>query len=399
MSVAPGSAPPTSPAWLQAGFRPFFLLVGVYGAVAAAGWVAVLRGVIPPPPGLPVTWWHAHEMLFGLVAAAAAGFLLTSVPVWTGSQRVRGARLAGLVAVWVAGRAVMWLGAWLPPAAMVVELAFLPLVAAAIAPPIWRAGTRRNYGFPVVLLALFAGDLAVHASALGAGGLAAPEALRFAVHLVTALIVVVGGRITPLFTNNALRRAGTPAPVLDRPVAGQAAVASVVLLAVSHLLPVPAAARGVLALAASAALAVRMLGWQTRRTLGDALLVSLHAGYAWLAVGLLLSGLAQLGAPVDATSGLHALTAGAMGGMILAVALRVPLGHTGRPFVALPGSVAILVAVHAGALLRVVYPYVPPGLAGAVIAAAGLLWGAAFLGYAVRYGPMLLSPRADGQPG
>src|SRR4030095_7238306 len=92
-----------APLWSQ-GFRPFFLLAGLWGCVSPLVWIAVFAGSLRAPGWLAPSAWHAHEMVFGWVAAAIAGFLLTAVPVWTATAPVRGRVLFGLAALWVAGR-------------------------------------------------------------------------------------------------------------------------------------------------------------------------------------------------------------------------------------------------------------------------------------------------------
>src|SRR5437868_9144772 len=74
------------PAIFAYGFRPFFLSAGCYAVIAMGCWLAVYAAGASPPTGLPPQLWHAHEMVFGFVAAAIAGFLLTAVPSWTGRQ-------------------------------------------------------------------------------------------------------------------------------------------------------------------------------------------------------------------------------------------------------------------------------------------------------------------------
>lgn len=92
------------------GFRPFFLLAGLYGSVMVLWWIAVLAGPLPAPAALPPTWWHAHEMVFGFVAAAVAGFLLTSVPNWRRARRCRAPRFAALASLWLIGRIALETG-------------------------------------------------------------------------------------------------------------------------------------------------------------------------------------------------------------------------------------------------------------------------------------------------
>jgi uncharacterized protein involved in response to NO len=118
-----------------------------------------------------------------------------------------------------------------------------------------------------------------------------------------------------------------------------------------------------------------------------------------VAAGLLLVGASDLGAAVPATAGLHALTAGAMGSTILAVITRVGLGHTGRPLELPRGVVWSYVLVHAAAVARVAAPFVAGDGHRALLAASGLAWAAAFAIFAIRYAPILTTPRPDGRPG
>jgi uncharacterized protein involved in response to NO len=387
------------PALLGRGFRPFFLLAGAHAVLFVPAWLGILAGWLPPPDWPGLTRWHAHEMLFGFVAAAVAGFLLTSVPVWTGRAPVVGARLAGLAALWLAGRAAMLLAGGLPGLLVtLLDLAFLPALAATLAPSL--VGAERKHGvFLLVLAGLFAANLAVHLDARGvAPGLAA-AGLRGAVDLAALLVAILGGRITPAFTANALRREGVEVRVVARPWLDRVAVRAVVAYAVADLVAPRTLASGALALAASLALAGRLAGWQGLRARRDPLVWSLHAGYAWLAVGFACVALGDLGVGLPWTTGVHALTAGAFGAMILAVMTRVGLGHTGRPLVAPRGATLAYALVSAGALFRTFGPLAAPALAFPLLVASGLLWSGAFASFLAVYAPILLRPRVDGRPG
>jgi uncharacterized protein involved in response to NO len=339
-------------------------------------------------------------MLFGLVAAAIAGFLLTAVPVWSGRPALCGAPLAALVGLWALGRLAM-LAAGALPAGLVagIDLAFLPALALVLARTLWRTGQRRNYGVVALVAVLALANAAVHAQALGLAAASAPRALRFGADVVVILIVVIGGRITPAFTANALLRWGEQARVRARPWLDRLALACVVLLAGVGLVAPRGQASGVLALLAGLAVAARMAGWQTLRTGRDPLLWSLHAGMAWVALGLLLVALGDLGASIPATAGLHALTAGAMGSMILAVMTRVGLGHTGRPLDLPRGALGCYLLVHAGALARVGAALAPGAPQRALLLIGGLAWAAAFGLFAIIYASILTRARVDGLEG
>jgi len=393
-----GAAPQVA-LW-QRGFRPFFLAAGVYGFAFVAAWTFAWRGAFAAPAWLVPMWWHGHEMLFGVVAAAIAGFLLTATPVWTGRPALRGRPLAALVALWALGRLAMGAAGALPAALVAAaDLAFPIALAGVLARTVWGTGQRRNYGVVALVATLAAANAAVHAQALGWSADSAPRALRFAVDLVVVLIVVIGGRITPGFTSNALARLGVAARARSLPWLDRLAVAAAVLLAAADLLIPRSVASGVLAAVAAVAVAGRMAGWQTLRTGRDPLVWSLHAGMAWVALGLALVAAGDLGAPIPASAGLHALTAGAMGSMILAVMTRVGLGHTGRPLALPRYAVACYLLVHAGAAVRVAATLAGPAQAPRLLAIGGLLWAAAFGLFAALYAPILCRPRIDGREG
>ncbi len=387
------------PLWGR-GFRPFFLGVGVYGFVAVAAWTAIWRGAFPAPSWLSPTWWHGDEMLFGLVAAAIAGFLLTAAPVWTGRGALCGRPLMALFGLWALGRLAM-LGAGHLPASVVaaIDVAFLPLVAGVLVRTLWRTDQWRNYAVAALVGVLALANAAVHAQALGFAEGSAPRALRFTADVVVVLIVVIGGRITPGFTTNALIRLGVDARASSRPWLDRLAIAAVILLVGVDLIAPRGVASGTLAAAAALTVAARMAGWQTLRTWRDPLVWSLHAGMAWVAVGLLLVAGGDLGRSVPATAGLHALTAGAMGSMILAVMTRVSLGHTGRPLVLPRSAVGSYVLVHAGAVARVGAAFAPGPVQGPLLLIGGLLWAAAFGLFAILYGSILTRPRVDDKEG
>ena len=382
------------------GFRPFFLAVGVEGVALTLAWLAMLYGVLAAPRWLDPFLWHGHEMLFGLVLAAIAGFLLTAVPVWTASTPLAGARLAALVGLWALGRVAMAGAGALPAAAVAAaDLAFPAALLVAVGLPIVRARATRQAGILVALGVLAGANAAAHLDALGVTPGAGRPALRLAIVFVALLILVIGGRITPSFTQSAMLRDGAAGSVRSHPWLDRLAVAGAVALALAELLAPRSPATAASAAVAAAATLARTSGWQTRFALRDPLLASLHVGHAWVAVGFAAIALADLGAPVPPTVALHALTAGAMGAMILAVMTRVALGHTGRPLVAPTSARLAYWLVSAGALARVLGPLLAPGAARAAWGLAGLLWAGAFASFLAGYAGLLLRPRSDGRPG
>ena len=148
-------------------FRPFFLLGALWSGLALACWIALLAGHAPLPSRFDPLGWHIHEMLFGFVLAAVAGFILTAVPNWTGRKCLSGWPLAGLVLLWVLGRIGCAFSALLPAALVaVLDGSFAFALAAIVAVDIVRARNRRNYLMPLPIVLLGIANLLMHAEAV-----------------------------------------------------------------------------------------------------------------------------------------------------------------------------------------------------------------------------------------
>src|SRR3546814_19202610 len=77
-------------------FRPFFLLGGVWSALALGIWIFAFVSGRSLSGSLSAVDWHIHDMLFGFVMAAIAGFVLTAVANWTGRPPISCRTLDGL---------------------------------------------------------------------------------------------------------------------------------------------------------------------------------------------------------------------------------------------------------------------------------------------------------------
>ncbi|WP_292067481.1 NnrS family protein [Brevundimonas sp. UBA7664] len=380
------------PAVFSVGLRPFFLFSALWAAIAAPLWLyAFLSG---GPVGLS---WHVHEMLFGYTGAVVVGFLLTAVPNWTGRLPVVGTPLALLFGLWLAGRAAMLATALNADLSTEVwPLIIDGLFLFAMAGVVWRevlAGQNWRNVPVAVMVTLFAlANAGFHLEA-GAGGVA-NLSTRLGLAVVALLIAVIGGRVTPSFTRNWQTKRGGPLPaVAGRLDVVTLAVTAAGLLAWSVAPTHPAA--GALLLAAGGLNLVRLIRWRGDATVAEPLVWILHLGYLWLAAGLFFTGL-SVAAPglVPPSVGVHALTAGAIGVMTLAIMTRASRGHTGRPLAAGRIEVLIYVLINAAALTRVTGGLLPTLYQPLLMVSAGL-WSAAFLAFVVGYGPMLLSPRPD----
>ncbi|MCW5636473.1 MAG: NnrS family protein [Rubrivivax sp.] len=394
----PSSARPEGPfALWRLGFRPFYLLASSFAAVSIGLWALQFAGWLPRPY-LQGPLWHSHEMLFGFTLAVIVGFLFTAGRNWTNRPTPTGAALAALAALWLAGRVLV-----LTPfalAAALVNVAFPLAAAAALAVPLLAARNRRNYFFVALLVALAVADALFHGAMAGLVAWPAGLGIQVALDVVLFIVTVMGGRVIPMFTNNAIAEARAERrPLLERAVLG--ATLAVLLLDVlrAPAASMPAAALLAAVLAAAAALhGARWLLWQPWKTLRTPLVWVLHLAYLWIVVHLALRAAAVLGL-VAATAATHALTVGAIGGLIIGMITRTARGHTGRPLQAGRSEVVAYLLVALSALVRTFAPMLWPAqtVPGVVLSAA--MFSAAFALYAVTYWPALTRPRLDGRPG
>jgi uncharacterized protein involved in response to NO len=393
--LGPTPAKHPLPGWVPfaLGFRPFFLLAGVAALALMVQWLLLWVGYPGPVEYYGMVGWHGHEMLFGYAMAVVAGFLLTAVRNWTGINTPSGPPLAGLAALWLAGRvlpvAFPAMPAW--PVA-VVDLAFIPLLAAALARPLWKGGNKINRVFLPLLLAMALANLLIHLQALGLLQ-TARLGQDLMVNLLLLLIVLVAGRVMPFFTEKAVPDAAPKSSMgLERGTFG-------LLLALTVLqLVMPDANLPLALLSAGLALtqALRLWGWHHPGVWRVPILWVLYTGYGWVVLGFTLKALGHLGlfAPNLA---LHALTLGAFGVLTLGMMSRVALGHTGRLMRSHRAMDAAFVLLNLGALSRVFGPLVLPSYTGAVHLAGGF-WLLAFGFFTLIYAPILVRPRADGRP-
>jgi uncharacterized protein involved in response to NO len=383
-------------AFLSYGFRPFFLLAAGWAVVALLVVLAALAFGTWPGDAIALGRWHGHEMLFGFVAAAIAGFLLTAVPTWTGTEAVRGGALVALAALWVTGRAAMfpWLGLQNTPWVL-VEAAFFPALAVTVGAALLRARNYRNFQFMLFLMALAAADVLFLAGELRWLASLPFDPLRLAANLVMLMIAVVGGRIIPLFTRNALLKSGMQGAIKPTPWLDRASLAAIAAVIAGDVVRQDTLLTGWLAAAAALLIAARLSCWHGYRARAMPIVWILHAGYAWLAVALALKAAWLVGNAPWAANWLHALMAGAFGTMILGVMTRVALGHTGRALVVAKPIVAAYWLVILGAALRIFGPAAVSAYYVELMSAALSAWAAAFAIFLVVYAPILTAPRPD----
>ena len=373
------------------GFRPFYLLASTFAALSIPLWALQFSGQLSHPY-LAGPLWHAHEMLFGFTLAVIVGFLFTAGRNWTNLPTPTGWRLGALALLWITARVLV-----LTPfaiAAAAANVGFPVAAAIALGIPFYKSRNRRNYFFIGLLLLLAAAAGAVHLGQLGLIDVPAFLGVRVALDAVLFILAVMGGRVIPMFTNNGVPGAGAA----KQPVVEKAALGFVLALIAADLAGLDGWPLATLAAFAAMAHAWRWMLWRPWKTRLVPLVWVLHLAYAWIPLHLSLRSLAELGF-VATSLPTHALTTGAVGGLVIGMITRTALGHTGRPLRADGFEVACYVLVLLAAVVRVGIPLAAPSLTMPAILGSAALWSAGFGLYAVRYWPILSKPRIDGRPG
>ncbi len=378
---------------LSLGFRPFFLAAGIWSALTVLLWILILVSGFAVPSRFDPLTWHIHEMLFGYVGAAIAGFLLTAIPNWTGRAPLQGKPLACLVTFWLVGRIACLFSTFVPLwLAAVLDIAFPAALCIVVARDIVAARSWHNLLLPMPVALLCVADLLMF---LQVGGFDVPRGLgwRLGLSTIVILISVVGTKIVPLFTRNWLLARGIAKPpathgLLDRVALG-ALHAGLIGWAVAPGQPI----FGAVLLLAAVLNFIHVTHWHGYATRAEPLLLILHVGYLWIVIGAALLGAALLDAALPLAAGIHAFTAGAMGTMALAIMTRVSLAHTGRPLEADGLTILLYVTINVSAVTRIVAAFVDGEPQLQLLAFSAILWIASFAIFAGRYGPMLVALR------
>ncbi|MBB5414184.1 uncharacterized protein involved in response to NO [Paraburkholderia atlantica] len=385
--------PPRIALWAL-GFRPFYLAGAVFGGVAMLLWLGALAGwpLLDSTSYMSGTLWHVHEMIFGFGAAIVTGFLLTAVRAWTSTNPAYGTGLAALLFLWLAGRIMMWGGSG--PLGVVVDVAFLPVVALVLLRVLLKAKNRHNVFLPVALGMLALLNVLFHVWATHGHGDWALRSAWLAVGMLVLFVTVIGGRIIPSFTANAV-----PGFSAKRWRFVEATVIPATLLAfLLDSLGAPWAAIVAASAAAAALHGLRLAGWRSWRVGYRPILLILHIAYAGIPLGFVMLALAALGV-VPHSLAIHTFTVGVIGSAIIAMITRTARGHTGRELVAGKVEIACYGLFILATLIRVLGPWLAPQFTMTWIYASGLCWAAALVLYCVRYAAWLVLARADGKPG
>lgn len=380
------------PIFFTGGFRPFFLGAAAIALLNMLIWIGYLAGFIELHSLFSPSYWHLHEMMFGFVGAAIAGFLLTAVPNWTGRPALKGFNLASLFGLWILGRVTIFYsefaGAYF---AAIADLPLFFILCLYIFREISSQGTKRN--LPIVILVFLFGcaNALMHAELLWDIE-TAQYGYRLSVILVATLIMLIGGRIIPNFTANWLKQnGGDKMPTLMNKYDLFTIVWSLFSL-LSWLFMPENMFTGYLFVGAAILNAIRLSRWQLLAIAKNPILLIMQVAYAWLVVGLLLFGVLIIWQIDQMDLPIHAITVGAFTSMILAVMTRASLGHTGRKIIASKLTILVYVCINISVIARLLASFYYIYETGFLYISA-IAWILAFGLFIIQYAPYFLTRR------
>ncbi|MCF6459363.1 NnrS family protein [Pseudoalteromonas sp. MMG024] len=381
--------------FFQLAFRSSFILGALASIVAMTIWLGFLNAWWQlNPTGLTSTVWHLHEMLFGFGATIATGFVLTAVQTWTGRPSIKGLPLMALVSLWLVIRVLFFVNstATVILATVLQGLWWISIIAI-YSHIVLLAKNRRNYLFIPLFSVMALLEMALLISELTIDTAQALHIGRTMVLMFGVLMGIVGGRVIPFFTRNGAKLAAVSHPKLLDPLLQTTSLLGALVFFSHFYISLPLSP-AYLMIAAGCLHLAKLGFWQSNKTAGIALLWSLHLSYGALGVGLILLGASYFTPLIAFSSGLHVITVGAMGLMVLSMMSRVSLGHTGRILMPKPVISYAFLLMALAAIIRALMPSL--GYAHLAWQLSAMLWITAFFMFIWVYLPILKAPRQDG---
>lgn len=393
-----------------------FLAGALQGVLTLLWWVIDLAGRYGIA-GAALTWsvapiWaHAFLMIYGFFSFFILGFLFTTFPNWMNGEKIPPRRHAASSLLMAAGIAFFYpglaLGKLIVAAGVAVLLAGFSIAVYALLCVLFKAKDQDRRHALAAGVALVSGWLGIAAYLLWLLT-ENPALLNFSRtagiwFFILPIIMTVSHRMIPFFSSRVLENY-----VLVRPYW------------ILWLMLACSAGHGILQLWGEAFSYLWMFDlplaagaiylsftWGLLRSFRIHLLAVLHIAFAWLGLSMLLYATQSLAffasggkLLIFGLAPLHALAIGYFAGMVLGMASRVTLGHSGHPLVLDKLSWLLFIGFQTAALFRILPDLLPAagGMGPGFYLLAGLSWLICFILWATRYAPLYWRPRADGKP-
>ncbi|MCK5727337.1 MAG: NnrS family protein [Thiotrichaceae bacterium] len=384
-------------AFLQLGFRPFFLAALGFAVISIVLWMALYIFHIAHQPAYPAMLWHAHEMIYGYGLAVAAGFLLTAVKNWTGVQTIQGTPLLVLLLLWFIARVFSFNILLIHPYALVAsDLLFNLFLCIAILAPIIKTKSWQHIAIVSKIVLLLIAHVVFYLGYLGIWPAGLNYGLYAGLYLILALIFTMGRRVIPFFIEKGVDNNFTPQNKVWMDISSLVLFLVYAIVKIIHLdQTITSALAAILFVLHS----YRLYGWYTHGIWSKTLVWSLFLGYSWIVIAFLMDALSLFFnyPPYLST---HAFAFGGIGIITAAMMARVALGHSGRSIADPPKILGFIFSLlWLGVFIRVILPIYYTQSYTLFITIAQVLWITAFIAMTITYLPILIKARVDGRPG
>lgn len=383
----------------------------VQGILAILWWLTDLLGRYaaiyhPLNWSVPSLWGHGFLMTYTFFPFFVFGFLMTTYPNWMNGEKIPSRFYVPAFVLLFSGTLTFYpgliLGKSLMMLAVIMLLSGWGIALYALLRVLLRTPHPDKIHPIITTIALFMGwfGMAAYLAWLATDS---TWALNFSIHagvwwLMAPILLAVCHKMIPFFTSRVLENY-----ILVRPYP---ALYFMLACAVTHGAMEIADMQRWLWLAdlpLFACAAYLSLAWGLGRCFKVKLLAVLHVAFAWLPLAMLLYGFQSLwlfftGAAPFGFAPLHALAIGFFASMILAMASRVTLGHSGQELVADKATWTLFLGFQLAAVARI-----SPDLTGLpatlLYPLAAAIWLASYGPWFIKYAPLYWRPRSDGRPG
>lgn len=392
--------------------RSLFLAGALQGVLTVLWWVFDLAGRYGIAGSMTSwsvapTWAHAFLMTYGFFPFFIFGFLFTTYPNWMNGDKVKPREYIAVCLLMAAGVILFYAGLLTHKAISIAGVESM-LIGWGIAiyvlfrillttPP----DQDKRHAI-VTSIALLMGWLGVAAYLfwLVTGS---PALLDFARHagiwfFLLPIVLTVSHRMIPFFSSRVLDNYEMVRPfwmlwLMLACIAIHGSLQWLDLFAYLWIVDFPLAG-------CAFYLSYR---WGFMRSFKVSLLAVLHISFAWFGVAMALYALQSFiyfasGNLLFGLAPLHAIGIGFFSGMILAMASRVTLGHSGRPLELDRFTWLLFLGFQATAAIRILADVVP-AIAQIFYVAAAFIWLSCFGLWAFKYAPIYWRQRVDGKAG
>jgi len=391
--------------------RSLFLAGALQGVLTVLWWIFDLTGrygIAGSMTGWSVapTWAHAFLMMYGFFPFFIFGFLFTTYPNWMNGEKVKPQEYVTTCLLMAAGVVLFYAGLLTHKAISIagVELmltgwgiALYVLLRILLTAP---AEDKRHARVTSVALVMGWLGMLAYLVWLVTGTVLALDCARVAGlwFFLLPIVLTVSHRMIPFFSSRVLENYEMVRPfwmlwLMLACIAAHGLLQCFELTGYLWLADFPLAGCAL----------YLSYHWQLQRSFKVSLLAVLHISFAWFGVAMVLYAVQSLvyfasGNLILGLAPLHALGIGFFSGMILAMASRVTLGHSGRPLELDRFTWLLFLGFQATAVIRILADLIP-AIAPMFYVLAAFVWLTCFGLWAVKFAPIYWRARVDGKAG